>query len=231
MVSRNNEQLIQLSNVYKCFGYGALKDTVLDCVSLDIHDGETVAITGESGSGKSTLLSILGLLDLPTKGKYLLRGRNVSELSYKQLSQVRNRYIGWVFQNFSLINNLSAIQNVILPLRFSTEYQKEDYYSMAKQALVRVGLGNKLDYYPTQLSGGQQQRVALARAIVTRPSVIFADEPTGNLDQKNSEQIMELLFSLVEDGTTLVLVTHNLNYAKKCQKVATINQGRLDIVS
>ncbi|RMH46558.1 MAG: ABC transporter ATP-binding protein [Gammaproteobacteria bacterium] len=223
--------LIQLRNVSKSFVDGQTEHRVLENVSLDITDGETVAITGESGSGKSTLLSILGLLDLPTEGEYRLRGKRVNELTYKQLALIRNRYIGWVFQNFSLINHLSALQNVILPLRLGTEVPKTEYVAMAEAALAKVGLGDKMHHLPSQLSGGQQQRVALARAIVTRPSVIFADEPTGNLDEKNSEQIMALLFSLVADGTTLVLVSHEPRYARQCQRILTIRQGRLEVVN
>lgn len=222
--------LIDLKDITKTFGTGELEQSVLSDLSLTIRDGETVAITGQSGSGKSTLLSILGLLESPSSGEYKLRGFPINNISYTQLAEIRNKHLGWVFQNFSLINSLTALQNVALPLRFNASISSSEYESLSKEALAKVGLEQKRDLYPEQLSGGQQQRIAIARALVSKPAVILADEPTGNLDKENSDNVIELLLSQANSGTTLILVTHNVDYAKLCNKVYTIRNGVLSNV-
>ncbi|WP_082672402.1 ABC transporter ATP-binding protein [Luteimonas abyssi] len=199
--------------------------TILDGIGFDIAQGETVAIVGASGSGKSTLLSLLAGLDLPSSGEIELDGTALSVLDEDGRARVRADKVGFVFQNFQLLPSLTALENVMLPLELRGD---ADARGPAEAELTRVGLGERLGHYPRQLSGGEQQRVALARAFVTRPSLLFADEPTGNLDTRTGQSVIELLFAMNADaGTTLVLVTHDDHLAARCGRVLRIDSGRL----
>ncbi|MEY4768263.1 MAG: hypothetical protein RL637_902 [Pseudomonadota bacterium] len=198
---------------------------ILSAIELQINRGESLAIVGASGSGKSTLLSLLAGLDTPTTGKVRLDGRNLTTTTEDGRATIRNRLVGFVFQSFQLLNGLTALENVMLPLELSADPQAQ---AKATDLLQRVGLGHRLFHTPKQLSGGEQQRVALARAFVTQPAILFADEPTGNLDRKTGEHIAELLFQLNhEQQTTLVLVTHDVNLANRCQRMITLEAGEM----
>ncbi len=200
--------------------------TILTDINLDISEGETVAIVGTSGAGKSTLMTLLAGLDIPTSGDVELLGQTISSLSDEQRSAIRSQSIGFVFQSFLLIPSLSSIDNVTLP--YLLKGQPEDK-QRAQQLLESVGLGERIHHTPAQLSGGEQQRVALARAFMIEPKILFADEPTGNLDQKTASKIIDLLFELNRDhGTTLVLVTHDMSLASKCDRVITMQAGKLE---
>jgi putative ABC transport system ATP-binding protein len=198
----------------------------LDGVSLTVASGELVAIMGASGSGKSTLMNILGCLDRPTEGSYMLDGREVSGLSRGELAEVRNKTLGFVFQSFNLLARTSAIENVELPLVYA-DVNRRERAERARVALERVGLGQRLHHHPSQLSGGQQQRVAIARAIVNRPKVMLADEPTGNLDSKTSLGVMALFQELWEAGLTILYVTHDLDVARYASRVLVMRDGHL----
>tara|TARA_Y100001956_G_scaffold4799_1_gene4343 strand:+ start:2279 stop:2962 length:684 start_codon:yes stop_codon:yes gene_type:complete len=219
--------LIALNRVNKSFAQAANNDAVLKDIDLTIDDGESIAILGPSGSGKSTLLSIIGLLDEPCKGEYLLRTENVMSLTKKQKSQLRNRHIGWIFQNFNLIASMTVLENVVQPMRFNADIKPAEYIARAQSVLAQVGLADKSNSTPDKLSGGQQQRVAIARALINEPALILADEPTGNLDQKTGEEVMNLLLSLSAQGTTLVIVTHDENVAARCQRKIRILDGQV----
>jgi putative ABC transport system ATP-binding protein len=217
--------MIQLRNISKSFrrpDHGTLQ--VLKGIDCDVAAGEFVAIVGPSGSGKSTLMNILGLLDQPDEGAYSLDGDVVSGLGPTELARIRNRKIGFVFQQFHLLPRTTAVENVELPLIYS---DAADPDRLAVEALCRVGLEDRLDHYPSELSGGQQQRVAIARALVTNPDLILADEPTGNLDQESTEEIMELMAELNRNGRTIVLITHDQELAARCSMVITIDNGCL----
>ena len=217
--------MILLRNIRKSFtrpDQGRLE--VLKGIDCDIPAGEFVAVVGPSGSGKSTLMNILGLLDQPDEGEYTLGGETVSGLDSTARARIRNRKIGFVFQQFHLLPRTTAVENVELPLVYSDAAQPE---KQAVNALCRVGLEHRLDHYPGQLSGGQQQRVAIARALVTDPELILADEPTGNLDQEATDEIMELFRELHRGGRTIVLITHDMQLARLCTSVLRIEQGRL----
>jgi ABC-type lipoprotein export system ATPase subunit len=217
--------MIRLRNIRKSFtrpDQGRLE--VLKGIDCDIPAGEFVAVVGPSGSGKSTLMNILGLLDQPDAGEYTLGGETVSGLDSTARARIRNRKIGFVFQQFHLLPRTTAVENVELPLVYSDAAQPE---KQAVNALCRVGLEHRLDHYPGQLSGGQQQRVAIARALVTDPELILADEPTGNLDQEATDEIMELFRELHRGGRTIVLITHDMQLARLCTSVLRIEQGRL----
>lgn len=218
--------LIRLTNINKVFNIGEEPFQALQNVNLDIQKGEFVAIVGPSGSGKSTLMNILGLLDKPTSGSYELDGHDTAHLNQASLAKLRNQKIGFVFQNFNLLNRTSALQNVALPLIYAGINQSERL-KRAKQRLVDVGLAEKLDNSPTQLSGGQQQRVAIARALVTNPEVILADEPTGNLDSKSGTDVMKILDQLHKDGRTIVMITHSDDIAKHAKRVIRIADGQI----
>ena len=216
--------MIEVQSVCKKYDLGGQIVAALDNVSLTIHDGEMAAITGPSGSGKSTLMHILGCLDTPDSGVYRLGGENVAGMSSDELADIRNRRIGFVFQTFNLLPRLSALENVELPLLYA---QREEANDIAAQALNTVGLADRMKHEPHQLSGGQRQRVAIARAIVTNPTMILADEPTGNLDSKTGQEILALFKKLNEDGRTIVMVTHDSGVAQHCQRAIRIFDGKI----
>jgi putative ABC transport system ATP-binding protein len=219
--------LITLEDVVKTYRMGDVDVHALRGVSLEIAEGEFVAIMGASGSGKSTLMNILGCLDRPTSGRYLLAGQDVSGLDAAALAEVRNRTLGFVFQSFNLLSRTSALENVELPLVYAGT-RPRTRRARATEALERVGLGDRLDHHPNQLSGGQQQRVAIARALVNRPRVILADEPTGNLDSHASVEMMALLQELGDDGITVVLVTHEPDIAAHARRVIVVRDGQIE---
>ena len=215
--------MIEIENVTKVYQMGETEVRALNGVSLKIEDGEWSAITGPSGSGKSTLMAILGCLDTPTSGSYRLDGVNVAKMRDNELADVRNRKIGFVFQQFNLLARTSALENVELPLLYSSVNHRRD---RARSALEAVGLADRMTHHPNELSGGQQQRVAIARALVTQPSIILADEPTGNLDSKTSKEIMELFAELHrERGITVIFVTHDPAIAANAQRIIHIMDG------
>jgi ABC-type lipoprotein export system ATPase subunit len=215
----------QLCKSFQRPGEDVLK--VLRDVDFSVDEGEFVAIVGASGSGKTTLMNILGLLDRPDSGDYELQGRSVANLSPEQRAQLRNETIGFVFQQFHLLPRTTATENVELPLLYSMQ-SDIDIGRKAREALCRVGLEERLTHYPSELSGGQQQRVAIARALVNAPGVILADEPTGNLDQNSGSQIMDLFGELNRNGSTILLITHDENIARRASRVVHISKGRLD---
>ncbi len=222
------EPVIIASGLTKVYKMGDVEVHALRGLSLTIDRGEVVAIVGPSGSGKSTLMNILGCLDLPTAGEYILDGERVSDLKDDQLADIRNRKVGFIFQSFNLLSRQTALSNVELPLRYSgkTDGRKE----RARQSLIAVGLENRMLHRPYELSGGQQQRVAIARALVNDPAIIMADEPTGNLDSKVGQEIMDLLLQLNrERGTTLIIVTHDPKVAAQTQRVIRIRDGVVDL--
>ncbi|WP_020584562.1 ABC transporter ATP-binding protein [Endozoicomonas elysicola] len=203
--------------------------TILSGLDLQIKSGESVAIVGTSGSGKSTLLGILAGLDLPTAGSVSLAGKRIDHLDEDERAKVRGEHTGFVFQSFQLLSNLTALENVMLPLELAGV---DNPGERAKNLLTRVGLEHRLEHYPRQLSGGEQQRVAIARAFAGEPDILFADEPTGNLDEKTGESIIELLFEVNQgSGTTIVLVTHDMDLARRCQRVLKLHGGRLEEIS
>jgi putative ABC transport system ATP-binding protein len=218
--------LIQLEDIEKVFFTEEVETHALAGVSLEIHHGEYVFINGPSGCGKSTLLSIIGLLDSPTSGGYLLRGEPVAGLNTAQRARLRNREIGFIFQSFNLIGELTVWQNIELPLTYR-ELNTEERRQRVEEALVKVGLTARARHYPAQLSGGQQQRVAVARALAGRPSILLADEPTGNLDSKNGHAVMELLRELHEEGATICLVTHDERYVRDAQRTVQLFDGKV----
>lgn len=218
--------MLELKNICKTYLQGKLEVPVLKNISLSVEEGEYVAIMGPSGSGKTTLMNLIGCLDSPTSGEYYLEEENVAQLSEKKMSEVRLRRIGFVFQNFYLLSRQSALENVALPLLYAGVKRKERM-EIAKKALERVGLGDRTAFKPTQLSGGQCQRVAIARAIVNNPKVLLADEPTGALDTKSGEQIMEIFQTLNKEGVTIIMITHEQEIADHAQRVLHIRDGRL----
>jgi putative ABC transport system ATP-binding protein len=217
--------LIDLENVFKIYNSGTDAEVrALAGVSLSITPGEFVAVMGPSGSGKSTLMNVLGCLDRPTRGRYLLDGKDVSRLGKNELAEVRNKKLGFVFQNFNLLPRMSALENVELPLVYAHVPARERK-QRSTEALERVGLGNRQDHHPNQLSGGQQQRVAIARALVGQPKIIFADEPTGNLDSRTSTEVMAMLQALAPSGITVALVTHEPDVAEYASRVVVVKDG------
>lgn len=220
--------LIQLSNVVKSYSNGDQELNVLKGIDLTVYEGEFVAIMGPSGSGKSTLMNIIGLLDKPTSGDYSLNGTQVEELKEKQLAKVRNQEIGFVFQQFFLLSKLSALQNVELPLIYAG-VNSSKRRQLAKQFLEKVELSERMKHLPSELSGGQKQRVAIARALVNNPSIILADEPTGALDTKTSDQIMQLLTELNREGKTIVMVTHEPEIADFATRKIVIRDGEITL--
>jgi putative ABC transport system ATP-binding protein len=220
------EPLILLEDVSRVYATGDVEVRALDKVSLSVQEGEFLAVMGPSGSGKSTLMNILGCLDRPTAGRYVLAGRDVSHLNRGELAEVRNLVLGFVFQNFNLLSRTSALENVELPLIYQGVGTRERH-KRAAEALERVGLGSRMDHHPNQLSGGQQQRVAIARALVTRPRVILADEPTGNLDSKTSVEVMAMLQELETQGITVALVTHAADVAEFASRLVVVKDGNI----
>ena len=218
--------ILNLQNIYKDYQQEKLVVPVLKDVSLTVEEGEYVAIMGPSGSGKTTLMNIIGCLDRPTSGTYELAGENVLKLKDRELSDLRLKSIGFVFQSFQLMPRESAVENVALPLSYAG-VRKKERRSRATKALERVGLGDRVNFRPTQLSGGQKQRVAIARAMVNHPKILLADEPTGALDSKSGEQIMELFDSLNEEGVTLVMITHDPKIAAKAKRIVRIIDGEI----
>ena len=218
--------ILNLQNIYKDYQQEKLVVPVLKDVSLTVEEGEYVAIMGPSGSGKTTLMNIIGCLDRPTSGTYELAGENVLKLKDRELSDLRLKSIGFVFQSFQLMPRESAVENVALPLSYAG-VRKKERRSRATRALERVGLGDRVNFRPTQLSGGQKQRVAIARAMVNHPKILLADEPTGALDSKSGEQIMELFDSLNEEGVTIVMITHDPRIAAKAKRIVRIIDGEI----
>ena len=216
--------LIETSKVSKVYRMGDVEVHALREVSLTISEGESVAVMGPSGSGKSTLMNILGCLDRPSSGGYWLAGEEVSQLDRNALARMRNRTLGFVFQSFNLLSRTSALENVELPLLYAGVSARERH-TRAREALTRVGLGERMHHHPNQMSGGQQQRVAVARALVTRPRLIVADEPTGNLDSRTSIEIMALFQELGRSGITLLLVTHESDIARYASRVVVMRDG------
>lgn len=218
--------ILNLQNIYKVYQQEKLFVPVLKDVSLTVEEGEYVAIMGPSGSGKTTLMNIIGCLDRPTSGTYELAGENVLKLKDRELSDLRLKSIGFVFQSFQLMPRESAVENVALPLSYAG-VRKKERRDRATKALERVGLGDRVNFRPTQLSGGQKQRVAIARAMVNHPKILLADEPTGALDSKSGEQIMELFDSLNEEGVTIVMITHDPKIAAKAKRIIRIIDGEI----
>lgn len=225
-----SEYAVDARELTKVYTMGEIEVHALRGVSVQVKPEEILAIIGPSGSGKSTMMSILGALDRPTSGEYYLDGENVAHMSDEQLADVRNRKVGFIFQRFNLLPRSSALSNVQLPLRYLRDSDgKADRERLAREALISVGLGDRLYHRPSELSGGQQQRVAVARAIVNNPAIVMADEPTGNLDTKSGDEVMELLSNLnKERGTTIVIITHDMEIAEKTQRVVKIRDGMIE---
>ena len=221
-----DDTLIKVEDLCKIYNPGENEVRALDHVSLEIKKGELVAIIGQSGSGKSTFMNMLGCLDVPTSGKYYLNGTDVSEMSDNELSEVRNREIGFIFQGFNLIANLNAIENVELPLIYRG-IDRRTRHQLAIDSLKMVGLEKRMDHKPSEMSGGQQQRVAIARAIVNNPKLLLADEPTGALDTKSGAQVMELFQKLNDEGVSVLMITHDPEIAAHAKRVVMIRDGEL----
>jgi putative ABC transport system ATP-binding protein len=221
-----NESLIHLDGVTKVFLTDEVETHALSGIHLEIRNGEYVSIAGPSGCGKTTLLSILGLLDTPSDGKYVLNTKQVADLSFSERARIRNQEIGFIFQAFNLIGDLTVYENVELPLTYRGMPSKERK-ERVQEALERVGMSHRMKHYPSQLSGGQQQRVAVARAVVGKPSILLADEPTGNLDSRNSESVMELLEELHKEGATICMVTHDPRFARYAERSIHLFDGRV----
>jgi len=219
--------MIRLESVTKVFYTDDLETHALDGIHLDVGKGEFLSISGPSGCGKSTLLAILGLLDTPTEGRYLLGGNDVTSLTPATRAKVRNERIGFIFQAFNLIGDLTVMQNVELPLTYRQNMDSAERRSAALHALERVGMSHRVNHHPAQLSGGQQQRVAVARALAGRPSILLADEPTGNLDSRNGEAVMNLLRELHREGSTICMVTHDPRYADYADRKVQLFDGRV----
>jgi putative ABC transport system ATP-binding protein len=218
--------VILIENVHKYYDLGETKVHALRGVNLEIKPGEFVAIMGSSGSGKSTLMNLLGCLDKPSSGRYVLDGTDVSQLDKKALARIRNRKLGFVFQGFNLLARTTALENVELPTLYA-QLPKDERLTRARQALEMVGLGERVGHFPSQLSGGQQQRVAIARGLVNRPSILLADEPTGNLDSRTSVEIMQIFQDLNEQGLTVVLVTHEPDIAQFAKRIVVFRDGKI----
>ena len=223
----NQSAVIEISKVKKVYTMGSNKVFALRGVDLTVERGEMIAVMGTSGSGKSTLMNILGCLDVPTEGAYSLDGIRVDGMSRNDLADLRNAKLGFVFQGFNLLARTSAIENVELPLLYDRSGRKLDTKKLAAEALARVGLGDRLDHEPSELSGGQQQRVAIARALVTQPTLLLADEPTGNLDSRMTVEVMALFQELNDQGITIVLVTHEPDVAQYAKRIVDVRDGRI----
>ena len=230
MTARTAMELLELRDVCKTYHLGEMDLQVLKGVTLSVGKGELVALMGASGSGKSTLMNILGCLDHPTSGEYWLDGQEISGASADERAKLRNRLIGFVFQSFNLLSRTSALDNVCMPLTYGAEYVHEDEMKKrATEMLHKVGLADRMDHQPSQLSGGQQQRVAIARSLINRPRLLLADEPTGNLDSRTSEEILQMFSALNEsEGLTIILVTHDPNVANHAKRVIRIRDGLIE---
>ena len=220
-------RMIKAKKIEKTYSKAAISTVVLNDITLSIKKGEYVAIMGTSGSGKSTLMNILGCLDKPTKGEFELDGVDVYGLNDNELSALRNKKIGFVFQQFFLLERTTALDNVLLPLIYANEYP-DDAIQRGRQVLVQVGLEDRIEYLANELSGGQQQRVAIARALINDPDVIFADEPTGNLDSQSTAEILDILGHLHQEGRTIVIVTHDRTVANHAQRILELKDGRIE---
>ncbi len=218
--------LVELKDIYKIYSDGDSEIRALDGVSFTVQKGEFVAIVGSSGSGKSTCMNIIGCLDIPTSGTYMLNGTDVSTMDEKSLAHIRNKEIGFIFQQYNLISKLSVLENVELPLLYKG-VKSAERRELALNALERVGLEDRADKYPAQLSGGQQQRVSIARALAGEPPVILADEPTGALDSKTGREVLDFLKKLNKEGTTIILITHDNSIAEEIRRVVRIHDGKI----
>ena len=219
--------MINVDSVHKSYDLGETSVHALRGVTFSIEKGEFVSIMGPSGSGKSTLMNIIGCLDTPSEGTYLLNQRNVGQLDEEQLAGIRNQEIGFIFQQFHLLPRSTALENVALPLKYAS-VQRAEQLSRAEEVLNKVGLSGRLSHKPTELSGGEQQRVAIARALVNSPSILFADEPTGNLDSKTGKEVLEIFKELNEKGQTIVVITHEHTIAKQSHRTITIKDGEIE---
>ncbi len=223
--------LIELNNIHKNFMMGDEKIQALNDVTIKINEGEFTSIVGASGSGKSTMMNIIGLLDLPSSGQYFLDGTNTTEMNDDALSHYRNQKIGFVFQSFHLLPKASALKNVEMPMQYASAYNKdltdEIIRKMALETLDKVGLASRVHHLPNELSGGQRQRVAIARALVNNPKILLADEPTGALDSKTSEEILNLFEELNKQGVTVIIVTHDNHVAKRCKRILRMSDGHI----
>jgi putative ABC transport system ATP-binding protein len=222
--------LIEVEDLSKIYGMGNTQVIALDCVDLHIDQGEFIAIMGPSGSGKSTLMNILGCLDRPSSGRYVLDGKDVSDLDKDELAAIRSQYLGFIFQSYNLLPRMSTLENVMMPLIYNRKglIPSEEQEAKAHEVLVNVGLADREHHYPRELSGGQQQRAAIGRALINDPLLILADEPTGNLDTQSGEEIMQLLHQLHERGRTIVMVTHDPEIAAHTQRIIRIRDGRIE---
>lgn len=218
--------VLELAHIYKSFSFDGKDIDILKDISLKIDKGDFIAIMGPSGSGKSTLMYLIGCLDKPTAGRVIIDGQDVSLYSESQLAKIRNRQVGFVFQMFNLLRKTSALANVLLPVIYSKKSMTEAKIR-ASELLEKFGLANRLDHFPSQMSGGEQQRVAIARALINHPSIILADEPTGNLDSKSGNEILNVLTQLHKEGNTIIVVTHDPNVASKAHKIIKIQDGRI----
>ncbi len=222
-----HQPLIQTRDLVKIYPMGETEVHALRGITLDIYPNEYVAIMGPSGSGKSTLMNIIGCLDTPTSGTYMLNGEDVSQLTDNELAHIRNREIGFVFQTFNLLPRITCLQNVELPLIYAG-VRRQERHARAREVLEQVGLGDRIHHKPTELSGGQRQRVAIARALVNFPSILLADEPTGNLDTRTGEEIMHLFESIYRQGNTIILVTHEPDIARHARRIIRLRDGRIE---
>jgi len=229
MEEKNNKrtEVIRIEDLHKIYILGSQQVNALDGVSLSIHKNDYIAIMGPSGSGKSTMMNILGCLDTPTSGKYILGGTDVSQMADSQLAEVRNKQIGFVFQSFNLLPRYSSLENVALPLIYNGIPEKERI-KLATAALEVVGLSDRMDHKPSELSGGQRQRVAIARAIINTPTIILADEPTGNLDTKTSIEIMNIFEKIYRQGNTIIIVTHEEDISKFARRIVRLRDGKVE---
>ena len=225
-VGKRVSSMIELENIHRVFSVGSSEVRALDGIDLSLEAGEYVAVMGSSGSGKSTLMNILGCLDTPTEGRYHLLGHDVPQLDDDSLARVRNREVGFIFQSFNLLPRLSALKNVELPLIYAG-VKPPERADRARGALQRIGLGDRVEHRPNQLSGGEHQRVAIARALVGGPSLLLADEPTGNLDSRTSREVMEIVDQLSASGATVVVVTHETEVAEHAQRRVLMSDGRI----
>ncbi len=218
------EKLLEMTDIVKCYTIGNEEQVVLNHIDFSVMRGEFVSILGPSGSGKSTMMNIIGCLDVPTSGKYVLNGKEIADMDQIELAHIRNKEIGFIFQSFQLLKRNTILENVELPLVYAKVSRKERR-ERAAAMLDRMGLGNKLDFFPNQLSGGQQQRVAISRAVETQPSILLADEPTGALDQKTGAQVMELFHELNKEGRTIIMITHDRHIAEHAGRIVKILDG------